>query len=123
MARVLALALTAFAFLRTGAVDSGVETELDAGTENTLDMTPYLDVVAGAVSSLASAEDMNEYKNNKVDRPKGAGRRAHERGLLRGTEMMVEPPVPEGRVLANQTVRFDSGKDFVLATIEGSGLR
>ncbi|CAK0800911.1 unnamed protein product [Prorocentrum cordatum] len=169
MARVLALALAALALPRAGAVGSGVETEVDAGVDGTMDMSAYMDVVAGAASSVSSAEDMEEYQTNKVDRPKGARRRAHERGLqaellsevassgcaqlggkwfadphgnlfqveqkgcmidfmltvakspkkhrkrgvIRGTDVMIEPPFPAGKVLANQSIRFDNGKDWV----------
>jgi len=58
MARVLALALTASAFLRAGAVDSAAETdmeEMDAHGHRA-----YLDVVAGAVSAGAQAAEVQE---------------------------------------------------------------
>jgi len=58
MARVLALALTAFAFQRAGAVDSAAETdmeEMDAHGHRA-----YMDVTVGAVSAGAQAAEVQE---------------------------------------------------------------
>jgi len=143
MARVLAFALTAFVFLRAGALDLAAEAEeFNAGAQAAevqdlsahshrayLDVTvgavsagaqaaevqelsghshraymdvtvgavsagaqaaevqelsghshrAYLDITAGAVSAVGSDSDMEELDTG--DRPKGARRRAHERGL------------------------------------------
>merc|ERR1719343_1827207 len=46
----------------------------------------YLDITAGAVSAVGSDSDMEELDTG--DRPKGARRRAHERGLQ--AELLAE---------------------------------
>jgi len=139
----------------------------------------YLDITTGAVGAGAQAAEVQELSAaasesemeelDTGDRPKGARRRAHERGLqaelvgeisskgcaelggkwfsdpngvafqieqkgcmidfmltvakspkkhrkrgvIRGTTVLIEPPFPEGQVLANQTVRFGKDGDWV----------
>ncbi|CAK0800339.1 unnamed protein product [Prorocentrum cordatum] len=131
MVRVLAAALMAVAFFQAGAMSADQDSEADrpkgarrrarerslaAEMEAAIAKTGCADLGGDRWFSDAHGE-LFQVKQDKCSiafqLKKRSGETYEKKGVVRGTKVLVEPPFPEGQLLPNQTVVFESGARWV----------
>ncbi|CAK0885758.1 unnamed protein product [Prorocentrum cordatum] len=123
MARVLAVMLMALAFVQASALDSE-EDRPKGARRRQMERTRAAELEAAIAKSGCAdlggekwfADAHGELFQVKQDKcsisfqlKKKSGEMYEKKGVVRGTRVLVEPPFPEGQMLPNQTVMWESG--------------
>ena len=125
MARVLATVLMAFAFLQARALTEDSEEDRPKGArrrqmERARAAELEADIAKSGCASLGGEKwfsdahgELFQVKQEKCSisfqLKNKHGATYEKKGVVRGTKVLVEPPFPEGQMLPNQTVTWQSG--------------
>ena len=126
MARVLAAVLMAFAFLQARALTQDSEEDRPKGArrrqaERARAAELEADIASSGCAQLGGEKwysdahgELFQVKQEKCAisfqlKKKHGGELYEKKGVVRGAKVLVEPPFPEGEVLPNQTVAWESG--------------
>ena len=125
MARVLAAVLMAFAFLQARALKEDSEEDRPKGArrrqmERARAVELEADIAKSGCADLGGEKwfsdahgELFQVKQEKCSisfqLKNKHGSTYEKKGVVRGTKVLVEPPFPEGQMLPNQTVTWESG--------------
>ena len=125
MARVLAAVLMAFAFLQARALTEDSEEDRPKGArrrqmERARAAELEADIARSGCADLGGEKwfsdahgELFQVKQEKCSisfqLKNKHGSTYEKKGVVRGTKVLVEPPFPEGQMLPNQTVTWESG--------------